>query len=53
MEMNVHVANIFWRLLQVSEFVSEPQNSEFQIRHPYKGAESTGCLVFEHCFDNI
>ena len=27
-------------------FVSYPQKSEFQIRHPYKGAESTGCLVF-------
>ena len=26
-------------------FVSYPQKSEFQIRHPYKGAESTGCLV--------
>ena len=27
-------------------FVSYSQKSEFQIRHPYKGAESTGCLVF-------
>jgi len=27
-------------------FFSYPQKSEFQIRHPYKGAESTGCLVF-------
>ena len=27
-------------------FVSYPQKSEFQIRHPYKGAESTGCLVY-------
>jgi len=27
-------------------FVSDPHKSEFQIRHPYKGAESTGCLVF-------
>ena len=27
-------------------FASYPQKSEFQIRHPYKGAESTGCLVF-------
>ena len=27
-------------------FVSSPQKSEFLIRHPYKGAESTGCLVF-------
>jgi hypothetical protein len=27
-------------------FVSYPQKSEFQIRHPYNGAESTGCLVF-------
>jgi hypothetical protein len=25
--------------------VSYHQKSEFQIRHPYKGAESTGCLV--------
>ena len=27
-------------------FLSYPQKWQFQIRHPYKGAESTGCLVF-------
>ena len=26
-------------------FLSYPQKWQFQIRHPYKGAESTGCLV--------
>ena len=26
-------------------FVSWPQKSQFQIHHPYKGGESTGCLV--------
>ena len=30
-------------------FVSWPQKSEFQTRHPYKGAGSTGCLAFP-CF---
>ena len=30
-------------------FVSWPQKSEFQIRHPYKGAGLTGCLAFP-CF---
>ena len=34
-------------------FVSYPQKSEFQIRHPYKGAESTGCLVFGFCSCNV
>ena len=28
-------------------FLSYPQKWQFQIRHPYKGAESTGCLVFQ------
>ena len=27
-------------------FLSYPQKWQFQIRHPYKGAESTGCLVY-------
>ena len=31
-------------------FVSYLRKSEFQIRHPYKGAESTGCLVFPSKF---
>ena len=34
-------------------FLSYPQKWQFQIRHPYKGAESTGCLVVHtfavHC----
>ena len=43
--MSVHVANIFDDSCKYQHFVSWPQKSEFQIHHPYKGAESTGCLV--------
>ena len=28
------------------QFLSYPQKWQFQIRHPYTGAESTGCLVY-------
>ena len=31
-------------------FLSYPQKWQFQIRHPYKGAESTGCLVWGRSF---
>ena len=33
-------------------FLSSPQKWQFQIRHPYKGAESTGCLVL-YCFQGL
>ena len=56
-DMNVHVANIFWRLLQIPAFcllaskIRISNSFKFnRIRHPYKGTESTSCLVFLHLF---
>ena len=50
--MDVLVAIIFERVPQIPAFSLLTSNCFFQICHPYKGGESTGCLVFLlfYCF---
>ena len=45
-EMNVHIASHLWQVPQIPAFRLLASKIIFQIHHPYKGGESTGCLVF-------